>query len=350
MLALALMVLVLALITDEFFTVGNGLLVLQQICVNLCLSIGMTIVILSGGIDLSVGSMLAFSGAVAAGLLKNGFGIPGTDVFVVVHTSGRDPHRHRRSACALGWCNGIAITRFKLPPFVATLGMLSIARGFTNLWTGGFPITQLGDSFSFIGSGIVLGVPMPVWITAVLVAIFMVVMKRTRFGRHVYAVGGNERAARLSGLNVNRIKLLVYTLGGALAGVAGLVNTARVNSATPNAGTQLRTRFHRRRRDRRHLAQRRSRHAARHGARLPDHRRAQQRPRLARGLAILARCDQGRGDPRRRRDRQDEYARPRFLTMLVPPALISHQRRVRRGETSSSIRFTSRHQPLFCQP
>jgi ribose transport system permease protein len=234
-LALALMMVVLSLVTDTFFTVGNGLLVLQQICVNLCLSIGMTMIILSGGIDLSVGSMLAFSGAVAAGLLKHGFGLPGTDVFVVVHTSGAIVVGIAVGT-ALGWCNGIAITRFKLPPFVATLGMLSIARGFTNLWTGGFPITQLGDSFSFIGSGIVLGVPMPVWITAALVAIFMIVMQRTRFGRHVYAVGGNERAARLSGLNVNRVKLLVYTLGGALAGVAGLVNTARVNSATPNAG------------------------------------------------------------------------------------------------------------------
>jgi ribose transport system permease protein len=234
-LALGLMVLALALVTDEFFTVGNGLLVLQQICVNLCLSLGMTIVILSGGIDLSVGSMLAFSGAVAAGLLKNGFGVPGTDVFFVVHTSGAIAVGVV-VGMALGWINGFAITRFKLPPFVATLGMLSIARGFTNLWTGGFPITQLGDDFSFLGSGIVLGVPMPVWITAVLVVISMLVMKRTRFGRHVYAVGGNERAARLSGLNVNRIKLLVYTLGGALAGVAGLVNTARVNSATPNAG------------------------------------------------------------------------------------------------------------------
>jgi ribose transport system permease protein len=208
---------------------------LQQICVNLCLSIGMTIVILSGGIDLSVGSMLALAGAVAAGLLKNGFGIPGTDVFIVVNPSGAIVVGIL-VGMALGWFNGLAITRFKLPPFVATLGMLSIARGFTMLWTGGFPITQLGDAFGYIGSGNLFGVPMPVWITAVLVAIFMLVMKRTRFGRHVYAVGGNERAATLSGLNVHRIKLLVYTLGGALAGIAGLLVTARLNSATPNAG------------------------------------------------------------------------------------------------------------------
>jgi ribose transport system permease protein len=104
------------------------------------------------------------------------------------------------------------------------------------LWTGGFPITRLGDDFGFMGAGHWLGIPMPVWISGALVVVVMVIMKRTRFGRHVYAVGGNEKAATLSGLNVNRIKLLVYTLGGALAGVAGLLVTARLDSATPNAG------------------------------------------------------------------------------------------------------------------
>ena len=234
-LALALMVIALCLMTDKFFTVDNSMNVLRQICVNLCLSIGMTIVIISGGIDLSVGSMLAFSGAVAAGLLKNGIAIPRTDVFIEFTTSGAIL-AGIFVGTILGWFNGFTITRFKLPPFVATLGMLSIARGFTMLWTGGFPITRLGDSFGYIGSGHFLGVPMPVWISGGLVAVFMVVMKRTRFGRQVYAVGGNERAATLSGLNVNRIKLRVYALGGALAGVAGLLATARLDSATPNAG------------------------------------------------------------------------------------------------------------------
>jgi ribose transport system permease protein len=127
-LALALMVLALALMTDKFFTMDNGLNVLRQICANLCLSIGMTIIILSGGIDLSVGSMLAFSGAVAAGLLKSGFAIPGTDVFVEVTVSGAII-AGILVGTGLGWFNGLVITRFKLPPFVATLGRLSIARG-----------------------------------------------------------------------------------------------------------------------------------------------------------------------------------------------------------------------------
>ena len=115
------------------------------------------------------------------------------------------------------WFNGVAVTRFKLPPFVATLGMLSIARGLTMLWTGGFPVTGLGADFGYLGTGHALGIPLPVWISAALVAVFIVVTRRTRFGRHLYAVGGNERAATLSGLAVPRIKLMVYTLGGGLA-------------------------------------------------------------------------------------------------------------------------------------
>jgi ribose transport system permease protein len=234
-LALGLMVLALSLTTDKFLTVDNGLNVLRQICVNLCLSIGMTIIILSRGIDLSVGSVLALSGAVAAGLLKNGVAVGGLDLFIEFTVTGAIV-AGILTGMALGWFNGFVITRFHLPPFVATLGMLSIARGLTMLWTGGFPITGLGPQFGFLGSGHLLGVPMPVWISALLVAVFMLVMKRTRFGRQVYAVGGNERAAMLSGLNVNRVKLLVYTVGGGLAGIAGLLVTARLDSATPNAG------------------------------------------------------------------------------------------------------------------
>jgi ribose transport system permease protein len=235
LLALALMVLALALMNRDFLTLDNTLNVLRQICVNVCLSIGMTIVILSGGIDLSVGSVLAFAGAVAAGLLKKGIAVPGTDLFIEVTVSGAITAGVLVGA-ALGAFNGLTISRFGLPPFVATLGMLSVARGLTMLWTGGFPITRLGDAFDFLGSGHALGIPTPVWISAALVAVFVLVLKRTRFGRQVYAVGGNERAAVLSGLSVSRIQLLVYTIGGALAGVAGLLVTARLDSATPSAG------------------------------------------------------------------------------------------------------------------
>jgi len=235
LLALALMVLALSLLSDRFLTPDNGWNILRQISVNLCLSIGMTPVILSGGIDLSVGAILALAGAVAAGLLKNGIAIPGTDVLIQFTVSGAILAGLFVGGAA-GWANGFAITRFRLPPFVATLGMFSIARGLTMLWTGGFPITGLGGGFGHLGTGTFLGMPMPVWIMLSLTAVFVVVTKRTRFGRHLYAVGGNERAARLTGLNVGNIKLAVYTLAGALAGVAGLIVTARLDSAQPNAG------------------------------------------------------------------------------------------------------------------
>jgi ribose transport system permease protein len=137
----------------------------------------------------------------------------------------------------LGWFNGQMITRVRIPPFVATLGMLSIARGLTMLWTKGFPITGLGPQLAVIGTAPGLGVPVPVWISVGLVLIFVVVTKRTRFGRYMYAVGGNERTARLSGLNVDRIKVAIYTLAGGLSAVAGLLVTARLDSAQPNAGT-----------------------------------------------------------------------------------------------------------------
>lgn len=235
LLALMLMVLALSLLSDRFLTPENGWNILRQISVNLCLSIGMTLVILSGGIDLSVGAILGLAGAVAAGLLKNGLAMPGTDSLLQFTTSGAILVGVLVGAAA-GWVNGFAVTRFRLPPFVATLGMLSVARGLTMLWTGGFPLTGLGDSFGHLGTGIFIGMPLPVWIMLTLTVAFVVATKRTRFGRHLYAVGGNERAARLSGLNVSGIKIAVYTLAGALAGVAGLIVTARIDSAQPNAG------------------------------------------------------------------------------------------------------------------
>jgi ribose transport system permease protein len=235
LLALLLIVIGLSLATDSFLTMQNGLNVLQQISINLCLSIGMTMIILSGGIDLSVGSVLALAGAVAAGLLKNGITLGRWNVALEFTVFGAIV-AGTLVGMALGWLNGLVITRFRVPPFVATLGMLTIARGLTRLWTGGFPVTNLDPGFVFLGTGRWLDVPMPVWISALLVAVFVVVTRRTRFGRYLFAVGGNERAAKLSGLNVNRIKMLVYTLGGGLAGVAGLILAARLGAADPKVG------------------------------------------------------------------------------------------------------------------
>ena len=233
--ALVLMVIVLTLLSDKFLTIANQRNILLQISVNLCLSIGMTLIILTGGIDLSVGAILGLAGAVAAGLLKNGLVLKAFGV-VLQFTPFGAMVAGILTGLALGWFNGVAITRFKLPPFVATLGMLSIARGFTMLWTGGFPVTDLGPKFGFIGAGFFLDVPMAVWISAALVVIFYFVSKRTTLGRYIYAVGGSEKATAFSGINVNRVKICVYALGGALAAVAGLIVTARLDAADPKAG------------------------------------------------------------------------------------------------------------------
>ena len=235
LIALALMVLAMSFASDAFLTPEHGWNILRQISVNLCLSIGMTLIILSGGIDLSCGAILALAGAVAAGVLKHGIELPMFDMLLQFTLAGAIV-AGVVVGLAAGWFNGFVITKFRLPPFVATLGMFSIARGLTMLWTGGFPVTGLGESFGYLGTGVFLGVPMPVWITAGLVAVFVVVTRKTRFGRYLYAVGGNERAAVLTGLRVKRIKVWVYTLGGGLAGVAGLLVTARLDSAQPNAG------------------------------------------------------------------------------------------------------------------
>jgi ribose transport system permease protein len=235
LLALLAMAVLLSVLTDTFFTAANGFNILRQISVNLCLSVGLTMIILAGGIDLSVGAVLALAGAVAAGLLKNGLALPTLGVHLDFTVAGAIVAGIGVGA-ASGAVNGLAITRLLLPPFVATLAMLSIARGLTLLWTGGFPITGLPTAFGFIGTGIWLGMPMPVWIAMVVVFAAIVVCHRVPFGRYLYAIGGNERAARLTGLPVDRIKLAVYTVGGALSGLAGLIVTARLDSAQPNAG------------------------------------------------------------------------------------------------------------------
>ena len=235
LLALVVMVVVLSFASEQFLTIPNLRNILLQISVNLCLSIGMTLIILTGGIDLSVGAILGLSGAVAAGLLKNGMALNFAGVQIQFTPFGAII-AGIFIGLALGWFNGMAITRFKLPPFVATLGMLSIGRGLTMLWTNGFPITALGPTFGFIGAGFWLGVPTAIWISAALVGLFYFISIHTKLGRFIYAVGGSEKAAAFAGLRVNNIKVWVYTLGGGLAAVAGLILTARLDAADPKAG------------------------------------------------------------------------------------------------------------------
>ncbi|QEG34163.1 ABC transporter permease [Bythopirellula goksoeyrii] len=235
LLVLMLMVIAISLLSDRFLTAANGWNIMRQISVNVCLSIGMTMIIIAGGIDLSVGSILALAGAVTAGLIKSPMPIPWLGIQLDFTLAGA-LLAGIAVGMLLGWFNGLMITRVRIPPFVATLGMLSIARGLTMLWTKGFPITGLGSSFAIIGTASFLGAPVPVWISGLLVLLFIIVTNKTRFGRYIYAVGGNEQAARLSGLNVDRIKLWVYTIAGGLSAIAGLIATSRLDSAQPNAG------------------------------------------------------------------------------------------------------------------
>ena len=229
------MAIAMTIFSDNFATSDNLFNVARQISVNLCISVGMTMVILTGGIDLSVGSILAFTGAIAAGLIKQGIEIEGMNLFIGFTILGVIIVALIAGGI-IGWFNGFMITKFKVPPFVATLAMLTIARGLTMLYTKGFPITQLGDNFNFIGTGWFAGVPMPVWISILVIGVSVFFMKKTRTGRYIYAIGGNERAALLSGVKVNRVKVFVYVIAGVLSGVAGLLVTARLDSAQPNAG------------------------------------------------------------------------------------------------------------------
>jgi len=209
--------------------------VLRQISVNVCISVGMTLVVLMAGIDLSVGSVLGLTAAICAGLLKSGLSFESMDLFVGFTVLGAIL-ASILIGMALGLFNGWVITKFAIPPFVATLAMLTIARGLTMLYTEGIPISNLGPEFEFIGSGWILGIPVPVWISLFMVLIVVFLTKKTTFGRYIYAIGGNEKAAFLSGININKIKLAVYGIAGMMAAVGGVLVTSRLNSAQPNAG------------------------------------------------------------------------------------------------------------------
>ncbi|MBP6687333.1 MAG: ribose ABC transporter permease [Lacibacter sp.] len=235
LIALLLLCIVLSIMTDKFFTAENGLNVLRQVAVNTCIATGMTLIVLTAGIDLSVGSVLALCGAVTAGLFKNGLEFPSSDLYVGFTILGALLGGLLLGA-ALGWFNGFTVTKFNVPPFVATLAMLTIARGFTMLYTKGHPISNLGKEFAFIGAGLFLGIPVPVWIALVVVLIAVFITQKTKLGRYIYAIGGNEQAAKLSGINIKKVKLTVYALAGALAALGGIIVTARLDSAQPNAG------------------------------------------------------------------------------------------------------------------
>lgn len=226
---LLLIITVISILNPNFLTINNIFNVLRQVSINALIAFGMTFVILTGGIDLSVGSILALTGAVTAGLLAGGM-----DPILAMSLG-------LLLGAILGAINGIIIAKGKVAPFIATLATMTIYRGLTLVYTEGKPISGLGDSLSFqlLGKGYFFGIPVPIVTMVLSFGVLYFILKKTTFGRRVYAVGGNEEASKLSGINVDRIKIYVYSLTGALAALSALILTSRLNSAQPTAGTMF---------------------------------------------------------------------------------------------------------------
>jgi ribose transport system permease protein len=221
---LLILCIVISFITPRFLSITNIKNVLTQVSVNAVIAIGMSFVILTGGIDLSVGSILAVSGAVAASIIKST-----GNVFLAVIVA-------ITIGCVIGLINGALVSKGKIQAFIVTLATMTIFRGVTYVYTNGTPISGLGQSFSAIGNTMVLGIPIPVIFMIIVFGIGFYILSQTRYGRYLYALGGNEDSARLSGINTSKIKTLVYVISGATAALSGIIVTSRIGSASPNAG------------------------------------------------------------------------------------------------------------------
>lgn len=224
LLVYALLGLGLSLLSDRFLTGSNQINILRQATISGIVAVGMTLVILTAGIDLSVGSILALSAVVTADLMKQGLPVL-LAVFIALGIGA-----------LMGMVNGLMIARGKIPPFIATLGMLTVGRGLTLMYTQGKPFTGLPDAFRFIGTASIGPVPMPIIIAALLFIVATIVLNRTRFGEYIYLIGDNPVAAQLAGVNTNRMIVFVYMISGMCAALAGLILIARLDSAQPVIG------------------------------------------------------------------------------------------------------------------
>jgi len=224
LIGLALLCAVLWVLTPHFLTVSNLLNIAQQTSINAIVAVGMTVVIISGGIDLSVGSIVALAGVVLGAMLQTGQPLPLALAAAVA------------AGTACGMLNGALVSVGRLPPFIATLGMMSVARGTALVFTEGRPISGFDDGFRALATGSIGFVPAPVVVMILVYAVAHMVLTRTTFGRYVYAIGGNEEATRLSGVAVRFHKTLIYGTSGLISAVAAIVLTARLNSAQPIAG------------------------------------------------------------------------------------------------------------------
>jgi ribose transport system permease protein len=212
--------------TTAFFTINNLFNVARQVSMLGIVAVGMTFVMLTGGIDLSVGSLLSIVSVVGAGAMVKGGCNPVVAVIISLAV-----------ATIFGLFNGLIITKVNIPPLITTLATMTIIRGISYIITGGLPIYGFPESFTIIGQGYLWIFPIPVIIMVIVFTIGSFILNNSYFGRYFYAIGGNEEATRLSGVNVQGVKLLVYSLSGLVAGIAGVILLSRVNSGQPIAGS-----------------------------------------------------------------------------------------------------------------
>lgn len=226
LLALIVLIIFVSILSPSFLSLTNLMNLMRQVSTNALIAFGMTFVIITGGIDLSVGSTLALSSAIMAGMIVNGI-----DPLIAMTVS-------LIAGFVLGAVNGLLITKGKLVPFIATLATMTIYRGATLVLTDGKPITGLDETFifQFMGRGYFFGIPFPIVITLVVFALLFVLLHKMSFGRKTFAIGGNEKASFIAGVKSNKIKIFVYSISGVLASLAGIILTSRLNSAQPTAG------------------------------------------------------------------------------------------------------------------
>ena len=240
--ALILVLVVFSLLTPQFMTPNNLVIMSKQVAIRALLAIGMTFVILTGGIDLSVGSIVGMIAMIAGGLINEGINLPQLGVIIYPHT-----WMIILISLALGTLTGafvgLIITRYNVAPFIATLGMFYVARGIAGLRNNGYTFPNLvgrpeygNTGFEILGAGSFLGITYSIWLMVILMLVAYIVTTRTPFGRHVYAIGGNERAAELSGVRVSRTKIIVYSISGFCSALVGLIVASQLVAAHPLTG------------------------------------------------------------------------------------------------------------------
>jgi erythritol transport system permease protein len=240
--ALILVLIVFTSLSPEFLSTNNLVLMSKHVAINAIIAIGMTFVILTGGIDLSVGSIVGVTGMIAGGLINQGINLPQLGIIVYPHTWMIIVISLAVGAL-LGSITGLVITRFNVAPFIATLGMYYVARGLAGLRNNGYTFPNLvgrpeygNTGFGILGTGNFLGINYSIWLMVAFALVAYIVASRLSFGRHVYAVGGNERAAELSGVHVKRSKVIVYAISGLCSAMVGLIVTSQLVAAHPASG------------------------------------------------------------------------------------------------------------------